>query len=129
MHDLSKYNYDVVLVHVGTNDLNKLNSEILTKFKNLISGIRLVKSDCKIILSSILPRPVDVDLTTEKIIIVNKELQKMCYEQNVEFLYTFSSYMKSGFPNRKLFAYRDGGLHLNQSGVKILKDRFAFSLS
>ena len=122
--------FGTVLIHVGTNDINnKSEQDILTDYQNLIITIKEVLKPDNVILSSILPRPVDFLQSIHSIVYINKALQSLTKKHGVMFLYTFSSYMKNQFVKRQLFAVRDGGLHLNQKGTKILKSRFCQCLS
>ncbi|XP_060567834.1 uncharacterized protein LOC132726519 [Ruditapes philippinarum] len=101
------------IIHVGTNDINRFSEEeILSLFNNLISVIR-AKSSTHIIISSILPRPVDHVLTGSKVKRINFLLKQKCLERKVQFICSFRPFFKFGKPLRDLFAVRDGGLHLN----------------
>ena len=50
--------------------------------------------------------------------------------RNRIFFYKFSSFVRNQlYPVRNLYAFRDGGLHLNQNGSKILRLRFCQCIS
>ena len=109
------------VLHVGTNDINNLSaSEMISEYNNLITAVQTL-SKTKILISSILPRPVDYSLTKEKVKEVNRLLKCLCADRKVSFLHSFRPFFKGGQPVRELFATRDGGLHLNLEGTRRLK--------
>ena len=109
------------VIHVGTNDVHNLSEdEFMSDFNNLITIIRSV-SDTNILLSSILPRPLDHIRTGSKLKEVNRRLKVLCSERSVKFLHSFRPFFKGGQPVRELFAVRDGGLHLNCEGTRRLR--------
>ena len=124
-------NYDVILLHVGTNDIvNKSEIVIMDDFTRLLKLIMTQNPGCTIVVSSVLPRIVDFDFTIHKIFFINQQLQQLCLQLGIEFLYTFSSFVSNQlYPIRNLYAFRDGGLHLNQNGSKILRLRFCQCIS
>jgi len=104
------------ILHVGTNDVNSLSEdEIISDFNNLIAIVRRV-SNTFLLVSSILPRPLDYEDTSDKVKNVNKQLKKLCGENHVRFLHSYRPFFECGQPIRRLFAVRDGGLHLNTAG-------------
>lgn len=115
------------IIHIGTNDINsndKLSVDaIMSYFNNLITVIRDVSST-HIILSSILPRPVDYTSTNGKVKEVNARLKVLCKTRHCQFVQSFKSFFKGGKPIRELFSVRDGGLHLNLEGIRQLKKVF-----
>ena len=69
------------IVHVGTNDIHSLKAEeIISCFRNLISVIRQ-KSHTEIVMSAIIPRPVDYISTGDKVIKVNSDLKRVCQKK------------------------------------------------
>ena len=63
-------------MHVGTNNIGRrdASAHILSDFGNLITSIRKTKPDIRIVISSILPRPVDHNVTDPMINYVNRFL-------------------------------------------------------
>ena len=117
------------IIHVGTNDIkNYTIEEMLSFFNNLITLIRSMSSTT-IVFSSILPRPVDADETGEKVKEVNLRIKQKCKDRNVQFLHSFRPFLKYGKPIRELFAVRDGGLHLNNEGTRLLRSFFINTVS
>lgn len=112
------------IFHVGTNDINMLNvGEIMSSFNNLISIVKK-NSHTKIIMSSILPRPVDHQTTGDKVKLVNNKLKQLCKDRHVQYLHTFRPFVKNNQPVRELFAIKDQGLHLNLEGTRRLRQFF-----
>ena len=115
---------DFTIIHVGTNDVCHLSEEeILSCFNNVITVIRNV-SRTRILISSILPRPLDYARTGSKVKNINGQLKKLCEERRVQCLHSFRPFFKEGKPMRRLFAVRDGGLHLHAEGTRILRSFF-----
>ena len=109
------------IIHVGTNDVQRLSEdEMISDFNNLFTVIRNI-SNTKILVSSILPRPVDYTVTGNKVREVNRRLKLLCGERHFKFLHSFRPFFKGGLPVRELFAVRDGGLHLNLEGTRRLQ--------
>ena len=109
------------ILHVGTNDVQNLTvKEILSEFNNLITVIQTL-SKTRILISSILPRPVDYKVTGSKVKELNFSLKALCLDRKVTFLNSYRQFFKGGQPMRELFAVRDGGLHLNSEGTRRLK--------
>lgn len=117
-------NYRYVIFHVGTNDINTLSvQEICASYNDLISVVK-EKSDCKIIMSSVLPRPIDYEVNGNKVKELNNSLQTLCKSRHVQFIKSFRPFLVGGLPRRELYAVRDGGLHLNLEGVRRLRQFF-----
>jgi lysophospholipase L1-like esterase len=114
---LGSNNY--VIVHAGTNNIANGNScdYILSGLANLVATIRRVNPNIHIIISSILPRPVDKVETESVIKEVNSRLEKeMSKDLNFKFVKSFRPFLYKGQIKRYLFANLDGGLHLNSEG-------------
>ena len=124
-------NYDNVLVHVGTNDVNKYSAgEISSLFSNLISVIKSnIDSSITLYMSSILPRPVDFSVTGLKLKEINVSLETICKERKVKFLKSFRPFLKFSQARRELFAIKDGGLHLNLEGTRRLRQFFITTIA
>ena len=116
----SKY----TILHVGTNDIptSKSVRKIYKQYKSLIRYIKS-KSRTNIIISAIIPRPCDLPIDPEETRVkkVNKELKRFSLRQNVQFIHTYRPFLHKNKPIRSLFAYKDGGLHLNYEGTKKLR--------
>ena len=86
-------NADVIIVHVGTYDINnRSTTQILQQFEKLINFINRLNPNTYLIFSSILRRPVDLSYTISKVIDVNKGLKEFCFKYKLMFLFTFTSY-------------------------------------
>jgi lysophospholipase L1-like esterase len=118
--------FDVVIFHVGTNDVaNKSVDEMMSLYANLVAVTRKKCKTVKIVMSSILPRPVDLLQTKGKWIEINKKLKcYLCSRLHVQFVASYKAFLCKGEPRMELFAIKDGGLHLNLEGTNRL--RFCF---
>lgn len=126
-HQVKLEQFDHVIFHVGTNDIgNKASFDhMISDYGNLIGICRKVKPSINIIMSAILPRPVDHENTDIMIKRVNGYLQRnMSKSMNFRFLRTYRPFMYAGKVKRELFAKRDGGLHLNTEGTNKLRYYF-----
>ena len=110
-----------VIVHVGTNDIHRLDpGQMVSNLINLFFKIREVNRDIEIMYSSILPRPCDAKDINQKVKDANKEIEKMCKSRKFPFLHTFRPFIdKQGLCHRHMFAARDRGLHLNLEGTRV----------
>ena len=116
----SKY----VLLHVGTNDINTLTvPEICSSYNDLITTLRS-RFICQVLVSSVLPRPIDFEVNGQKVKELNSALEKLCTERQIKFVRSFKPFLVDGVPRRELYAVRDGGLHLNLEGVRRLRNVF-----
>ncbi|XP_053376959.1 uncharacterized protein LOC128547791 [Mercenaria mercenaria] len=116
-------NYENIVIHVGTNDVNNFSSgEISSLYSNLITAVKtFTDSSVTIYLSSILPRPVDFSETGPKVKEINLSLEAICKDRKIKFLKSFRPFLKANQPRRELYAIKDGGLHLNLEGTRRLK--------
>lgn len=117
-------NFEYVIFHVGTNNVAQRASfeQIISDYVNLIKACRRINSDIKIILSAIIPRPVDHDVTDPIIRKINSYLHKtLSDELKFKFICTYKPFTHAGKVRRELYAIRDGGLHLNMEGTNKLR--------
>ncbi|CAG2246311.1 unnamed protein product [Mytilus edulis] len=113
--------YKCLVIHCGTNDIHILSiDQFKSAYCNLISTAKLLFPSMVIALSGILPRPVDFEETGQKIKDVNMALLNLCLSYKVEFIHSYRYFLKCGKPKVELFAYKDGGLHLNCEGTRQL---------
>ena len=119
----------ISIIHVGTNDVAGMDAgAMLSCYKNLISQIRGISST-KIVMSALLPRPVDHTSLGDKLKWVNNQLKLLCKDRKVEYLHTFRPFTKGNKPLRELYAVNDQGLHLNTEGTRRLKQFFINSVA
>ena len=115
---------EYVILHVGTNDINTLTvSEMCSSYQDLITTVR-EKFGCKVVVSSILPRPIDYDVNGDKVKSLNNTLEGLCKERRIQYVRSYKPFLEFGEPRRDLFAVRDGGLHLNSEGLRRLRHVF-----
>ena len=73
----------IAIIHVGTNDVAKMEvGAMLSCYNNLISQIRS-KSNTSIVMSALLPRPVDYNPRDDKVKHLNNKLEKLCRDRKV----------------------------------------------
>ena len=79
-----------LILHVGTNDIgNGLSSKLITQYYcNLLELITHNFSNINIIMSAILPRPIDFDTTKQLVIETNNRLTNLALKRNVQFVKT-----------------------------------------
>lgn len=130
-------NYDYLILHVGTNDIQnttvhvinenpqKIEEEkggILSDFGNLIARIKNKKASIRIIVSSILPRPCDHEYSNDLIKDINKKLRlELAPDLGFHFVESWKAVSKFGTFRRYLYAKNDRGLHLNTEGSRRLR--------
>lgn len=117
--------YTHIILHVGTNDVGngvKVDT-IISEYKRLLNSLLFSKS--KIIISAVLPRPIDFSVTKEVVIAVNKSLKKLALKTNCTFVHTFRSFINQpgSVPVYRYFSSRDG-LHLSRHGVSVVRQFF-----
>ena len=122
--------FDYLILHVGTNDLGSRSPFecIISDFGNIIGICRQKKPSIQIVVSAILPRPVDLAVTDTVRRNVNDYIQKhMSKSMRFKFVCAYKPFMHAGQVRRELFAKNDGGLHLNTAGTNTLT-RFLISV-
>ena len=97
-----------------------LNKLFLTV--NLIKACRSISPSVKIIMSAIIPCPVDHDVTDPIIWKINSSLHKtLSSELKFKFICTYKPFTHAGKVRRELYAIRNRGLHLNMEGTSKLR--------
>ena len=71
--DVKLLNFEYIIIHVGANNIGNRDScgYILSNYGNLIASVKKLKPSIRMIVSAILPRPVDHDDTDSMITAVN----------------------------------------------------------
>jgi hypothetical protein len=77
IRDIIKLHFDIIIIHVGTNNIWNYNlREIENNYNQLVTDVTcLAKRNAKIIVSAILPRPVDFNQTKIFVVAVNSLLR------------------------------------------------------
>lgn len=130
--EITLQHYDYIVFHVGTNNVarNESFDSIISDYGNLIGICRKIKPKINIIISAILPRPLDHEKTDPLIRRLNSYILKnMTKHLNIRFFRTYRPFMYGGRVKRELFAKRDGGLHLNTEGTNRLRYYFLRSIA
>lgn len=112
-----KVNYDILIVHVGTNHVGRYEvADFDIAYNVLISTLkRLTKPNAIIIMSAMLPRPVDFQDTGYFVASVNSRLRTICFKRGVKFVATYKPFLSYGVPIDRLFSPMCK-LHLNHFG-------------
>ena len=108
--------YDYILLHVGTNDIDNRAPfmNIIKDYANLLGIIRKLHPNVQIIVSAIIPRPCDYEVSDPMVRKVNSHLNKvMSRDMNFKFVFTYKPFTHCGKPKVELYAKNDGGLHPN----------------
>ena len=112
-------NFDYVIFHVGTNDIDDKASfhAMQSGYGNLVGICRRKYPKINIIMSAIIPHPRDHQNTDDPIKRINFYMEKtMSKTLNFKFIKTYRPFMYAGKPSAELFAKNDKGLHLNTEG-------------
>ena len=112
---------------MGTNDVGNQSSfeNIILNFGKLVGACRKIHPSIHILISAILPRPIDHTYTDDFIRSVNGHLDKfMSKHLNFRFMKTYRPFMFGGKVRPELFAHQGGGLHLNIAGTEKLRYYF-----
>ena len=120
-------NFDYVIFHVGTNDIDDKASfhAMQSDYGNLVGICRRKYPKINIIMSAIIPRPRDHQITNDPIKRINFYMEKtMSKTLNFKFIKTYRPFMYAGKPCAELFAKNDKGLHLNTEGSSRLRYYF-----
>ena len=120
-------NFDYVIFHVGTNDIDDKASfhAMQSDYGNLVGICRRKYPKINIIMSAIIPRPRDHGNTEDPIKRINSYMEKvMSKTLSFKFIKTYRPFMFAGKPSAELFAKRDKGLHLNTEGSSRLRYYF-----
>lgn len=119
----------VILVHVGTNDLEEKVSvpTIMRRFQHLIATIQVRYPRAQVVISTILPRMKDLEETRDHIKMVNKSLRDFEETHGVRVIPTFKRLLHCNEPITERFACC--GVHPSRIGTKILKDYLADQMS
>ena len=104
-------------------------NQVVQSYKHMISTIRRYNSHCEIVVSDIIPRPVDFVKSHYRVMQVNEGLQQMCEaSQKLIFNPTHKFFMKRGQPVTSYYSESDR-LHLRGAGVMRLQQAFQQALS
>lgn len=127
---------DLIIIHVGTNDIHKFSVEESTKWmKVVIKLIRRRNKGVKVVISAVLPRPVDYHLTIpgsgltveQKVGQLNRCFRALQTEiPLVGFTPSYKSFSHRGVVLTKLFKEKgwDKGLHLSPKGRTVIRNNF-----
>ena len=130
-----------ILIHVGTNNIPPLRrpapgqpplmsiDAVVREFRELIRTVRQFNPTCPLVMSAILPRPVDHLHTWYRVEQINAGLKNFCDPlKQVFFNPTYRFFIKFGRPVEDYYAQRDK-LHLSGSGLLRLQQAFQQALS
>lgn len=132
--DLYDYNPSLVIILIGTNDINTNvdDKTIIDNIEKIIKGIRMNRKNADIMIESIYPinREMNTeywdnkpDYTNEHIIKLNKSIKKMCKKYNIKYIDVYSCLLDDQGNLKKIYSI--DGLHLTDLGyykvTKVIK--------
>jgi len=123
---------DAVLLHIGTNNLarNFDAHAVLIEMGSLIRLIKKINDKIHVVVSGILPRLVDFDLSDRAIKEYNKLLTRVCRDCNVMMIRSFNGFTCGKEPNGiKEWLFGRDGLHLSTRGSYVLSQLFRVQFS
>ena len=103
---------DLIIIHIGTNDLTK-KVDTIPNLQSIINRIKKKSAATNLVISSILRR--DHPDIEEKVIARNKDIEKLCDENLIR-------YLNNNNINEGCLA--KGKLHLNKKGNSYLANNF-----
>ena len=108
---------DAVIIHGGTNNLSDGDSvdSVEQKITQIVQKIKHVNPECKVIVSSVMPRKND-RLANQLIKQTNTSLKRLCESNSYGFLDMTEKILKDNVPDADI--YRDN-IHLNAKGGKM----------
>ena len=125
--DISLFQLSFILSHVGTNNVARRENvqSMCSAFADLLAGIRCRQPNIQIVISSVLPRPVDDVVSKCVIFELNSYLENvMAKDLNFLFIKSYRPFCFKGNIKKYLYARLDGGLHLNLEGTNRLRNFF-----
>ena len=114
--------YKNIIIHVGTNDIGNKSYVIMSDFMGLVEVVAAKNPEAKIILSAIIPRPVDQRSTNRKVIEINREITNYAKERGIQYTRT-DKLFREGYRTKYEY-YAQDGLHLNFQGTLKLTNLF-----
>ena len=105
----------VVVLHVGTNDVDRVRSEeLVARFRSMLEKVR--ESGRRCVVSGILPRCQVGSGWHSRAIGVNERVRKMCEKMGMFFMDEWCEF----YGRKDLFAM--DGVHLSRKGVKMMSE-------
>lgn len=120
--------YDFVLFHLGTCNVNKFDSvhKVVYLFKEFAREFRVFFPGVEFGFSAILPRPRDFHWSGMKVKAINVALQKWCKQEGILCVRTYSPFT---YRSKPVYAYFADGIHLSSAGKKALGNYMRQQLS
>jgi lysophospholipase L1-like esterase len=110
---------ETILLLCGTNNISKNSTdEVINKIRQIFEYIRSATCGTTILISSILPRPIDDALHGHKVKLINRSLKFSCRSWGAKFVASHKLMLKHGKPVSEF--YHDG-LHLSEAGTRRLR--------
>lgn len=89
-----KLHFDIIIIHVGTNNIWNL-WDFENNYNQLVTDVTcLAKRNAKMILSAILPRPVDFNQTKIFVVAVSNLIRNLCLHRDADFIATYKPFVK-----------------------------------
>jgi hypothetical protein len=125
--DIKVQNFEFLILHNSTNDVENLDQTLMQFETNLLSLTSCIKNNNPFVtmaISGIIPRPKDLnhkrkDELLEHRIDMNKIIEGVCQRRNIFFLEIWDKFENDdGSPNTHLYA--NDMLHPNLNGIQVL---------
>lgn len=115
--------YSCIVLLCGTNNIISDDLKgILASFHTLVQKLMFLNPLALIIISSVLPRPIDDTLVGHKVILVNYLLKKYSLDWGAHFIPSFKLFLSHGHIVKQL--YHTDLLHLSLNGTIRLRQYF-----
>ena len=114
--------YQNIIIHVGTNDIQNKTYVIMSDMMGLVEVVAARNLRARITLSNIIPRPTDHRITQRKIIEINREIKQYAKERGINYTRTDKLFREGYVTKREYYAM--DGLHLNFKGTLKLTELF-----
>lgn len=121
--------FKTILIHVGTNDIAEGTAvgPIQSQFEHLLSVIRRENFTVNIMISALLPRPVDEHYTRVDVKHLNDNLLSLCARNHIAYVPSFRPFLFRGVANLKKFNI--DRMTLSREGSADLTQIFRHSMS
>ena len=115
------FDKELVVTHVGTNNIVQDNAqELVSKTCFLVDTIRDKLPHARIIISLILPRPINLVTSATDVKNYNFNIINLASQLQVSTIPAYRKFLYDCAPKMDLFAVDN--LHLNEFGTKVLQD-------
>lgn len=112
----------LIITHIGTNNINRdSDSDLIERMKTLIGTIKFRYPQAEIVISHVIPRPVDYAVTADKVKRFNEAIEAKKATWNIKTIQTYRAMQHDRTP---IWSYyqEDDRLHPNPLGDGALRE-------